>query len=256
MGIFDAWRRRKGEPLTKEEFREQRVYDYSSPEGRVNTAEWLLSQAKSERTGQEALWRRYEEYYNGDHDVAAELKDQLREQGVDWTPPAIPDPYIMVESQIIPEVPQPEFRGREGDADSKKAKERGLAVKYICEANRIGDMNTANERRLRKYGDAFWKAYWDDEMRCGDRRGDIRIKDVPVEDIYIDPTAGKDGLQAAEYLVYVYSMHKLRFWRAYRRELEEKNISIDDITGRRYGVEEGLFEPSPPAAMPGRIWYR
>ena len=245
MGIFETLsrRRRGGESLTKEEFCEQRIYDYTSPEGRVNTAEWLLSQAKNERTGQEMLWKRYEDYYNGNHAVSAELQYQLQQQGVDWIPPAIPDPYIMVESQIIPEVPQPEFRGRDNDYDSEWAKKRAFAVKYICEANRIDDMNTSNERRLRKYGDAFWKAYWDEEMSCGDCRGDIRIKDVPVEDLYVDPTAGKDGLQAAEYLVYVYSMHKLRFWRTYREELKEKGISLDDITGRRYQTEEGMFEP-------------
>ena len=216
MGIWDSLSRyrRSGIP-TKAEFLEDRIYDYSSAEGRVNTAEWLLAQAKGERTGQEALWRRYEEYYNGSHEVAAELQEQLQQQGVDWLLPAVPDPYIMVESQIIPDVPQPEFRGRDGEQDGENARKRAFAVKYICEANRLGDMNTSNERRLRKYGDAFWKAYWDEEMCCGDRRGDIRIKDIPVEDLYIDPTAGKEGLQAAEYIVYVYSVHKLRFWRSY-----------------------------------------
>ncbi|MBR2927539.1 MAG: hypothetical protein IKC24_00070 [Oscillospiraceae bacterium] len=245
MGFFEKigrLRRSSGIP-TKDEFRDQRVYDYTSAEGRVNTAEWLFAQAKSERTGQENLWKKYDDYYNGSHEVAAELQEQLTLQGIEWTPPAIPDPYIMVESQIIPEVPQPEFRGRDDDQDGEWAKKRAFAVKYICEANRLNDMNTSNERRLRKYGDAFWKAYWDDEMRCGNRRGDIRIKDIPVEDIYIDPTAGKDGLQAAEYVVYVYSMHKLRFWRTYREELQEKGISLDDITGRRYQTEEGMFEP-------------
>ena len=62
MGIWETLgrHRRSGLP-TKEEFLEDRIYDYSSAEGRVNTAEWLLAQAKGERTGQEALWRRYEE---------------------------------------------------------------------------------------------------------------------------------------------------------------------------------------------------
>ena len=264
MGLFKALGiKRENEAKTREEMREARIYDYETPEGRASTAEWLLQQAKNERTGREDEWKRYEDYYNGIHDVSAELKDQLEMQGIDWNPPVIPDPYIMVESQIIPDIPEPEFRGREGDADSQKAKERGLAVKYICEANRIGDMNTANERRLRKYGDAFWKAYWDDEMRCGDRRGDIRIKDVPVEDLYIDPTAGKDGLQAAEYVIYIYSMHKLRFWRMYRNELAERGIALEDITGKSYHTEEGMFEPFTAAAgaqedlvQVMEFWYR
>lgn len=231
------------EVKSKEEFREERLYEYSTPEGRVNTAEWLLSQAKSERTGQEELWKRYEDYYNGRHDAAAEMAEQLNEQGVPWTPAAIPDPYIMVESQIIPETPEPEFRGRDDDRDSEKAKQRAMAVKYIIEANRLDDMNTSNERRLRKYGDAFWKAYWDEDMPCGDRKGNIRIKDIPVEDIYVDPTAGPDGLQAGEYVGYLYSTHKLRFWRTYSAALREKDIQLEDITGQHYELEEGMLAP-------------
>lgn len=231
------------ETKSKEEFREERLYEYSTPEGRVNTAEWLLSQAKSERTGQEELWKRYEDYYNGRHDAAAEMAEQLSEQGVPWTPAAIPDPYIMVESQIIPETPEPEFRGRDDDMDSERARQRALAVKYIIEANRLDDMNTSNERRLRKYGDAFWKAYWDEEMPCGDRRGNIRIRDIPIEDIYVDPTAGADGLQAGEYVCYLYSIHKLRFYRSYREALREKDIQLEDITGQRYELEGDMLAP-------------
>ena len=173
MGLFDVLNRRKERPKTAEEMSEQRIYDYKTPEGRASTAEWLLQQAKNERTGQEAQWRRYESYYNGDHEVAAELGEVLESQGVGFTPPAIPDPFIMVESQIIPDVPEPEFRGREDDMDSERAKERGLAVKYICEANRLGDMNTANERRLRKYGDAF-----------GRRTGTMKCPAVTVRAIF------------------------------------------------------------------------
>lgn len=247
MGVLEELKKLlpggEGEAKSKEEFREERLYEYSTPEGRVNTAEWLLSQAKSERTGQEDLWKRYEDYYNGRHDAAAEMAEQLSEQGVPWTPAAIPDPYIMVESQIIPETPEPEFRGRDDDQDSEKAKQRALAVKYIIEANRLDDMNTSNERRLRKYGDAFWKAYWDEDMPCGDRKGNIRVKDVPVEDLYVDPTAGPDGIQEGEYVCYLYSTHKLRFWRAYGTALREKGIQLEDITGQRYELEEGMLAP-------------
>ena len=70
----------------------------------------------------------------------------------------VPDPFIQVESQLVPEVPQPEFHGRDDDTDGEKARRREFAVRYIMEENRINDMNTSNERRLRKLGDAFWKA--------------------------------------------------------------------------------------------------
>jgi len=221
-----------------------RVYDYATAEGRVATAEWLFRQAKDERAVREAEWRRFNDYYNNAHDAAREMADALEDAGLPWSPACVPDPYIMVESQIEPDVPVPEFRGRDGDLDSAKAKERELAVRYLIEENRLGDRNTANERRLRKLGDAFWKAYWDETMPCGDRRGNIRVRDVAVQDIYPDPTAGPEGLQSGEYLFYVYTMHKLRFWRLYHDELERCDKALDDVTGAdRYREADDLLEP-------------
>lgn len=81
-------------------------------------------------------------------------------------------------------MPQPEFRGRDDDLDSTMAKRRKFAVRYIAENNRLSDMNTRNERRLLKLGDAFWKAYWDEDMRCGENEGDIRVRDIPVESVF------------------------------------------------------------------------
>ena len=154
----------------------------------------LFRRAKNARTAVEREWERCNDYYNFIHDVTAEINEFSTGAGVDWRPPVMPDAWITVESQIDPDVPEPEFRGRDSDMDSKKAKQREYAVKYICENNRIADMNTRNERRLLKYGDAFWKAFWDIEMRCGINEGDIHIKDIPVEDIYPDPSIRDGGI--------------------------------------------------------------
>jgi len=224
-------------------YERERVYDYATPEGRVATAEWLFRQAKDERAAREAEWRRCNDYYNNAHDAAREMADALADALLPWSPACVPDPYIMVESQIEPDVPVPEFRGRDDDTDSVKAKERELAVRYLIEENRLGDLNTANERRLRKLGDAFWKAYWDETMPCGDRRGNIRIRDVPVQDIYPDPTAGAEGLQSGEYLFYVYTMHKLKFWRLYHDTLERQDKGLDDLAGASYREADDLLEP-------------
>ena len=224
-------------------YERERVYDYATPEGRVATAEWLFRQAKDERAAREAEWRRCNDYYNNAHDAAREMADALADALLPWSPACVPDPYIMVESQIEPDVPVPEFRGRDDDTDSVKAKERELAVRYLIEENRLSDLNTANERRLRKLGDAFWKAYWDETMPCGDRRGNIRIRDVPVQDIYPDPTAGAEGLQSGEYLFYVYTMHKLKFWRLYHDTLERQDKGLDDLSGASYREADDLLEP-------------
>ena len=227
-----------------EQYEKGRVYDYSTPEGRVATAEWLFQQAKNERAAVEAAWIRYNDYYNFAHDAVREMAEAREEAGLDPLPACVPDPYIMVESQINPDVPQPEFHGRDDDLDSVKAKERELAVRYITEQNRLSDRNTSNERRLRKLGDAFWKAYWDETMPCGERTGNIRVIDVAPQDIYPDPTAGPEGLQNGEYVFYLYTMHKLKFWRLYHDELKKKGRALDDIaTGADYREKDDILEP-------------
>lgn len=237
MGLF------KRTP-TPEGYARGRVYDYSSSEGRVATAEWLFQQAKDERAAKEAEWRKHNDYYNFAHDAAREIAEAREELGLDPLLACVPDPYIMVESQINPDVPQAEFHGRDDDQDSAKAKERELAVKYIVEQNRLNDLNTSNERRLRKLGDAFWKAYWDETMPCGDRMGNIRVRDVAPQDIYPDPTAGPEGLQAGEYVFYIYTMHKLRFWRLYHDEVMRQGRTLDEIaTAQDYREAEDILEP-------------
>lgn len=239
MSLLDYFRR---EPVVSAaEYEETRTYDYSTPDSRIATAEWLFSQARLERTIKESEWKKFNDYYNFSHDVAKELADAIREQNFPFSPACVPDPYIMVESQIIPDVPQPEFHGRDDDQDSVKARKRELAVRFVVENNRINDMNTANERRLRKYGDAFWKAYWDETMPFGTRKGDIRIKDISIEDIYPDPTAL--DLQECEYVDYVYTIHKNRFWRIYKDALKAQNRSLDDVLMAEYRTEDGIFEP-------------
>ena len=239
MNLF----RKKEKTPDPETYKNGRVYDYTTEESRVATAEWLFEQAKNERTAVEDGWVRNEGYYSFVHAAAAEMREALEEQGIDWTPAVVPDPFIQVESQLVPEVPQPEFHGRDDDADGEKACRREFAVRYIVEENRINDMNTSNERRLRKLGDAFWKAYWDETMPCGEQSGNIRIKDVSPEDFYPDPTAGREGLEACEYVDYVYTMHKLKFWRLYHDVLEKKGILLEDLLQTQYRVEDGLFEP-------------
>lgn len=248
MGLFDKLKKQEraaaeNKAPDPEQFRTGRIYDYSAPESRVNTAEWLFQQARNERAAKEAEWIKHNDYYNFKHDAVAEMMEAMQEMELPWVPSVVPDCFVQVESQIVPEVPQPEFKGRDDDQDSKKAKERELAVSYLMEANRIDDMNTANERRLRKFGDAFWKAYYDETMRLGREDGNIRIKDVCVQDIYPDPTAGPEGLQAGEYVAYIYTMHKLRFWRQYHKELEEMGKTLEDVMGTQYRFEDDLLEP-------------
>lgn len=217
-------------------------YDYSTPEMREETADALFRRAKNARTAVEIEWERCNDYYNGIHDASKEMVDYCRSNDVPWIPANMPDPYILVESQIDPTVPEPEFRGRDKDLDSKKAKQREFAVRYITENNRLSDMNTRNERRLLKLGDAFWKAYWDKDMRCGVNEGDIRIKDIPTEAIFPDPAIRDGTLQDGQYVDYVYTMHKVKFCQVFRRELEKLGLTADDILTEDYVSRTGVFD--------------
>ena len=240
---------KKSKVPTPKEYRNGRIYDYSTREGRIATAEWLFEQAKTERSAKEAEWQKHEDYYNFAHDTALALKESIEEQGLTWSPACVPDPFIMVESQIIPDIPAPEFHGRDDDRDSSRAKKRELAVKYIIDANRIDEMNTANERRLRKLGDAWWKAFYDETMPFGHKFGNIRVKDISPADIYPDPTARSGGLDACEYVDYVYSMHKNKFYRIYAKELKKQNLTLDDILESYYAPDGLLDSETHPSGM-------
>lgn len=240
MGVLGLFEKKDKIPDTKE-FRQARMYDYSSEESRVATAEWAFDQARLERNCKEQDWMKQNDYYNFLHDTAKEMKEALDEANIPYDATCLPDPFIMVESQIVPDIPQPEFHGRDDDKDSEKARKRELAVRFVIENNRMDDKNTSNERRLRKYGDAFWKAFWDETMPCGPRRGDIKIADIPVEDIYVDPTVKE--LQEAEYVAYIYTIHKLKFWRIFHKELEAKGLTVDDILTNQYRTDNDLLAP-------------
>ena len=217
-------------------------YDYSDRAARERTAGALFRRAKNARTAVEIEWEKCNDYYNGIHDATKEMVEYCRANDVPWIPANMPDPYILVETQINPNVPEPEFRGRDDDLDSAKAKQREFAVRYIIENNRLSDMNTRNERRLLKLGDAFWKAYWDRDMRCGVNEGDIRIRDVPTEAIFPDPAIRDGGLQDGQYVDYVYTMHKVKFCQVFRRELEKLGLTADDILTEDYVSRAGVFD--------------
>lgn len=217
-------------------------YDYSSREARERTAANLFAKARIARAPAERDWETYNDYYNFIHDASDEMRRSYEEKGLEFDPAVIPDPYIAVETQIQTTVPQPEFRGRDDDKDSEKAKKREYAVRFVCENNRMDDMNTSNERRLVKLGDAFWKVYWDPTMKAGLDEGDIRIEDVPVEAVYVDPACREKGMQAGQYVIHLYRMHKVRFCNCYAKELQKLGIEPDEVMSTDYSSELKLFD--------------
>lgn len=218
-------------------------YDYSTREAREKTVGELFSRAKNARSGVEEVWQECNEYYNFIHRASHQTAGYAEEQGM-TLPPVVPDAWIAVESQIDPNVPEPEFRGRDDDKDGQKAKEREFAVKYVIENNRLKDKNTRNERRLFKFGDAVWKAFWDPTMRCGIHEGDIRVQDIPLEGYFPDPSVRDGYMQSGQYVDYVYAIHKVEFCRRYQKELKKLDVRPEDIMNSDYTGGGNLFDLS------------
>ena len=111
-------------------------YDFSTTEARLVNIPNLFDKAKAARTVRESMWEKFNDYYNFIHDVTGEVSEFAQESGLPFTPAVCPDPWITVESQIDPVVPEPEFRGRDDDLDSEKAKQRELAKPAVPRLSR------------------------------------------------------------------------------------------------------------------------
>lgn len=219
-------------------------YDYSDREHREQTIQALFGKAQSARRATERDWERYNDYYNFIHDITGETQEAYADAEMPFAPSVMPDAFIHVESQICATVPEPEFRGRDDGMDPQKAKEREYAARFVCDNNRLKDKNTANERRLIKLGDAFWKVFWDPTMVTGVNEGDIRVDDVPVESIYPDPAARERGLQAGQYVFHLYRMHKVAFVQQYGKAIEEVGTEPEHILSNDYAQDLDLFDLS------------
>lgn len=204
-----------------------RLYVYETKEDREATATYLFDYAKSQREDWVSKWRMYDDYYQGKHVTQMQLQKVCEESKIPWIPAIIPDPYIHVESQIIPDVPDFQFNGRDDDIDSAKAKQREYVVKYVMENNKLEHLNTKNERRLNKLGNAFWKVCWDSKIEAPGFIGDIVIGDPDAANIFPDPSAY--DIDDCEYIDYAYRVHKMKAQRMFKNELEALGTNIEQF---------------------------
>jgi hypothetical protein len=151
------------------------TWDMSTKEARERQVVRDFEIAKIHKSVITEKFRTLDDYYNNKHYTREQILKVAEQKGWNFIPPVLPDPFIQVESQIDPDVPVPEFKGRDDDIDSLKAKQREEVVNYICYNNKIDDMNTTNERRLNKLGDAFWKVSFDGSIQGIGFVGDIVI---------------------------------------------------------------------------------
>jgi hypothetical protein len=228
-GIVKAVKRAAASAKAGININKSALYDFSTPETREATAKFLYEYAKMERKKWSDKWTRYDNYYSGSHDTAIKIQAACKSAGISFIPACVQDPFMHVESQIIPDIPDFEFYAHDDDLDSDRAKQREFVVQFILDNNKIENMNTRNERRLNKLGDAFWKVYWNNNISVPYSKtpGDIVIVDVDPANIFPDPAAY--NLDDAEYVFHVYRLHKRKAARVYENELKALDMTIDDF---------------------------
>ena len=197
--------------------------NYKNREAREDTALELYRRARAARAGKEREWKKYSNYYEGRRKIPAM-------DNMGFTPAVCTDVYMHVETQIDTKIPICAFHGRDGGSDGELARQRQYVVEYILDNNKLEAQNSRNERRLLKYGSAFWKCFYDEDMPSAyGENGDIRIIDVPVESIFPDPTNKSSDLELCEYVDYVYYIHRRRAVRLYGGDLKKLKMQVGDL---------------------------
>jgi hypothetical protein len=195
------------------------TWDMSTKEARQKQVSRDFETAKTHKNPITKKFQTLDDYYNNKHYTREQIEKIAQDKGWNFVPPVLPDPYIQVESMIDPDVPVAEFKGRDDDIDSMKAKQREEVVKYICYNNKIDDMNTSNERRLNKLGDAFWKVSFDGSIQGLGYVGDIVIGNPDPANIFPDPAAY--DIDDCEYIIYAFRMHRRKARRVFGRIIDE-----------------------------------
>lgn len=205
------------------------LFNYSSKEFREGNIPKLLALAQSAREPFDILWRNYDNYYDGIHETITELDEVIDEDSDEDYTPILTDPFIHIESQIDPTVPEPEFKARDCKNDYKKAKQREYVVKYILAINDMKSKNTQLDRPLKKYGDAFLKVYYAANALDyqGAASGELKIGCIKIDDLYFDPDA--TCIEDCEYIDHLVYMHKSKAKREYAEAVKKAKLDWEDI---------------------------
>lgn len=201
------------------------IFDYSTKEARESNIPQLFILAQNARKPIEDLWNTFDNVYDGIHKKSETIKDRVDEDDKlkALFEPILTDPFIHIESQINPRVPEAEFYPRDQYGDYETAKKRKYVVDYIIAINDLESKNTENERRMRKYGDSFIKVCYDAQFNGGD----IKATFIKNDDIFPDPSA--INLDECEYVDYVYYMHLQKIRRVFGEDIKKAGLEIEDI---------------------------
>lgn len=195
------------------------IYSMATQEDREHRCSEDFYASKNNKAGTVTKWKRLDEYYNNEHYTKKQIEELIAANNWNFVPPVLPDPFIQVESQIDATLPQAEFRGRDDDKDSAKAKERQAVMEYICYNNKIKQMIPENERNLNKLGNAFWKVAFDGTIKGFGYVGDIVIGNPAPA--YIFPDHSAYDIDDCEFIIYSYRQHRRKARRIYGAIIDE-----------------------------------
>jgi len=174
----------------------------------------------------ESDWERMRDYYDGHHRTQDEISESCRQAGIPWISAACPDPYLHVESQIVPDLPDFSFLPRE-PSDAPKAAQREALVRFVLDDQSVASLSTLHERRCIIMGTAVWKVFWDGER--------VRVDSVDPRAIYPDPAAS--SLDDCEFVNFLYPMPRRTAERLYAEELASRGLDISRLRDE-YGDQE------------------
>lgn len=202
------------------------VWDMSTKEAREIQVKRDFENAKIYKDPVIKKFIQLDDYYNNKPWSKDKLKEIAKKMNWSYIPPAIPDAYIQVESQIDPDLPSFQFNPTD-EYSTQKAKERESIVEAIIYENKVQDMIPDNERTLNKLGDAFFKVSFDGKILKNKMLGKngyvgkVIIGNPDPANIFPDPSAY--DIDDCEYIDYAYRVSR----RQARREFGE---IVDDIS--------------------------
>ena len=195
------------------------VYDMSTKESRQMQVKRDFEHAKTEKEPVTQKFIELNRYYNNNHYTKDQMLEINAKYGWDFIPPVLPDPFIQVESQIDDTIPAFQFKGRDDDLDSARAKIREAVVNFIMYNNKVEELNLDNERCLNELGTALWKVSFDGSITGPGFVGDIVIGNPDPANIFPDPAAY--SVDECEYICYAFRMHRRKARRTFGKVVDE-----------------------------------
>ena len=229
------------------------AWDMSSKEARETQVRRDYEFAKTEKSEQTAKMTTLNNYYNNKPYSKDQITELAQKYGWNFIPPAIPYPFMHVESQIDSTVPQHQFKGRDDDLDSARAKVREQVVDFIYYSNKITELNLDNERALKELGNAFWKAAFDGSIQVTPFvKGDIVVGNPDPANIFPDPSAYE--IDDCEWVIYAFRMHRRKARRVFGKIVDSITSDSDHSDTEIYDNQKRSIDDDTMLVV--EYWYK